>query len=55
MGIKLTHLAGVTLSLLTTAVVLAPSTRAQYVEPEAPQTIPDAMDDLLTQSSGTFF
>lgn len=55
MGIKLTHLAGVTLSLMTAVAVLVPASNAQTVDTNAPQTIPDAMDDLLSASSGTFF
>jgi hypothetical protein len=56
MGIKLTYLAGVTLSFITAAAVSAPATRAQHVDTnDTPQTIPEAIDDLLTQSSGTYF
>jgi len=55
MAMKLTYLAGVTLALLTTAAVLSPRAQAQYTEVEAPQTIPDAADELTSQASGNFF
>ena len=50
MDIKLTHLAGATLSLLAVAAVSASEARAQSVE--APQTIPDAMEEILSDQSG---
>lgn len=55
MGIKLTHLAGVSLSLLAIVTIVPTSAEAQYSEAEAPQTIPDALEEALSQSSGTFF
>jgi hypothetical protein len=53
MNIKLTHLAGATLAFLAAAAVLPTEVRAQSVE--APQTIPDAMDEILSDQSGTFY
>jgi len=53
MDIKLTHLAGATLSLLAVAAVSASEARAQSVE--APQTIPDAMEEILSDQSGNFY
>jgi hypothetical protein len=55
MGMKLTHLAGVTLSLLAVTALAAPAIKAQDLDADTPQTIPEVMDDLLSQSSGTFF
>ncbi len=55
MGIKLTHLAGVSLSLMAVATAMPTVAKAQYVEAEAPQTIPEAMEAAISQSSGTFF
>jgi hypothetical protein len=55
MGIKLTHLAGATVSLLAMAAVSSAAVRAQSIDANAPQTIPDAMDELLSQKSGTFY
>ncbi|WOD38604.1 hypothetical protein [Nodosilinea sp. E11] len=51
MGIQLNHISGLALALLAAAVV-AP---AAYAQEATPQTVPDAMDDLMTTYSGDFF
>ncbi|MGF1566957.1 MAG: hypothetical protein ACFCVD_02580 [Nodosilinea sp.] len=53
MGIKLKHISKLTLSLLAGVAMAAPATLAQ--EARAPQTIPEAMDDLLSTYSGDYF
>ncbi len=55
MGMNLTHLAGATLSLMAIAAVTSTAAQAQDVSTAAPQTIPDAMEELLSGSSGDFF
>lgn len=55
MGIKLTHLAGISVSLLATAAITSPSAKAQTAEVNVPETIPDAAERLLSESSGEFF
>ncbi|WP_017298443.1 hypothetical protein [Nodosilinea nodulosa] len=52
MGIQLNHISGLTLALLAMAAVAAPAGHAQDT---TPQTIPAAMDDLVTNYSGDFF
>ncbi len=51
MGIQLNHISGLTLALVAAAAIAAPVGRAQ----EAPQTVPDAFDDLMTTYSGDYF
>lgn len=51
MGIQLNHISGLTLALVAVAAIAAPIGRAQ----EAPQSIPDAFDDLMTTYSGDYF
>ncbi|PSN11939.1 hypothetical protein C7293_22340 [filamentous cyanobacterium CCT1] len=51
MGIQLNHISGLTLALLTTAVV-APAAIAQDTVSE---TIPEALDSLTTTYSGDYF
>ncbi|HZG38551.1 MAG TPA: hypothetical protein VEZ50_07700 [Nodosilinea sp.] len=52
MGIQLNHISGLTLALLAAAAVVVPAGQAQDT---ASQTIPEAMDDLVTTYSGDYF
>ena len=52
MGIQLNHISGLTLALLTAAAVGAPIGQAQET---APQTSPDALNELTSTYSGTYF
>jgi hypothetical protein len=51
MGIQLNHISGLTLALVAAAAIAAPVGHAQ----EAPQTIPDAFDELMSTYSGDYF
>jgi hypothetical protein len=52
MGNQLNHISGLTLALLATVAVAAPVGRAQDT---VLQTVPDALDELTSTYSGTFF
>jgi len=52
MGIQLNHISGLTLALLAVAAVGAPAGHSQET---SPQTIPDAIDALISTYSGDYF
>ncbi|MGF1519800.1 MAG: hypothetical protein ACFCVB_18630 [Nodosilinea sp.] len=52
MGIQLNHISGITLALLAAAAVIAPVGHSQET---SPQTVPDALDELMTTYSGDYF
>lgn len=52
MGIQLNHISGMTLALLAAAAVIAPAGHSQET---SPQTVPDALDELITTYSGDYF
>ncbi|MGB3137870.1 MAG: hypothetical protein WBG38_16250 [Nodosilinea sp.] len=51
MGIQLNHISGLVLAVLATAVI----TPAGQAQDTAPQTLPEALDDLVTTYSGDYF
>jgi hypothetical protein len=52
MGIQLNHISGVTLALLAAAAVIAP---VGHTQETSPQTVPEALDELMTTYSGDYF